>query len=242
MSISIFRCGAAASAAVLAISSHAAGVVITNNAVANQSDVTGGLVALDLSGLIPGLTTTNSLTSNFSTGGFTGSMTATVFANQGAPGSGLNDLVIVYQFTGNGPTALDKFTFGQDTGLNLDFSDLLSATHGSIGELTTPGQLAPIVELFDNSLIPQNDSLIFDFLAAGDQLGSGGTETFGWYIRTSGDVAINLVDVEVVDFGGAVFQTLAIVSNPGQPDLSVPGPGSAVLILGAGGLLARRRR
>ena len=243
MSISTSRCGAIASVAAMAISTHAAGVLITNNSVANQSDVTGGLVALDLSGIIPGLTSVNSLTSNFMTAGFSGSMTATVFANQGAPGSGLSDVVIVYQFIGNGPTALDKFTFGQDSGLNLDFGDLLSATHGSIGDLTTLGQIAPVVEIFDNSLIPQNDTLVFDFLAAGDQLGGPGlTESFGWYIRTTGSVAINIVDVEVVDFGGAVFQSLALVSNPGQPDLNVPGPGSVTLLIGGVGMLVRRRR
>ena len=121
--------------------------------------------------------------------------------------------------------------------------DLLAATHGSIGDLTSPGQASPLVDLLDNSGVPANDTMVFDFLPTADVLGGPGTtETFSWYIMSSADVAINLVNVEVRDFGAVTFQSLSLVSNPGQPDLNVPAPGSIALLLGATGLMARRRR
>ncbi len=218
---------------------------ITNNAVPTAATVTSGLVALDLTGIIPGLTTSNSLTTNFNApgGAYSGSLTASVFGNVGAPGSGLNTVVIVYEFTGNGPSAIDQFEFGVNDGANLDYDDLLAATQGSIGDLTTVAQGSPNVDLFDNSGIPDNNTMVFDFLSGGDTLGGpGSTETFGWYIQTSGAVAINMVDVEVRNFGAVTFQSLSLVNIPGQPDLNVPAPGSAALLLGVFGVAARRRR
>lgn len=243
-SLGVFQGVAAASPFVLLIGSAEA-VPITDNAVATQASVTSGLVALDLSGIIPGLTTTSSLTSNFVApgGAYTGSLTASVFGNVGAPGVGLNSVVIVYEFVGNGPSGIDQFEFGLNNGANLDFGDLLAATHGTIGDLTTVGQSSALVDLFDNSGVPENNTMVFDFLTSSDTLGSPGvTESFGWYIQTDGNVAINLVNVEARNFGAVTFQSLSLVDIPGQADLNVPAPGSAALMLGVFGLAARRRR
>lgn len=237
--------GGAAIALLGMTAGNATAVTLTDNAVANETDVTTGLVALDLSGIVPGLTTNNSYSTSFSApgGAYTGTLTATVFGNVSTPGSSLNSVAIVYEFIGNGPSGIDMFEFGLNNGSNLDYSDLLAATHGTIGDLTTVGQGSPMVELFDNSGVPDNNNMIFDFLGGGDALGSPGTtESFGWYIQTTGDVAINFVDVEVTDFGAVTIQTLSLVDIPGQPDLNVPAPGSAALLVGAFGLAARRRR
>ena len=236
--IGVYR-GVAVTASILAVSAGASAVTITNNAVANATDVTGGLVALDLTGIVTGLTTTNSLTSSFSTLGFNGTMTASVFANQSTAGPGLNSLTIVYSFVSNSGTPLDSFEFGLDSGSDLDFTDYARATQGSIGDLTTVGQTAPVVTLTDNSLLPGNNTLFFDFLAGGNQLAS---ESFGWYVQIDGNVVIDRARVQVRDFGGDVFDMLALVRGTGQPDLSIPTPGALGLFLGAGLVAGRRRR
>ena len=241
--LGVYR-GAAFAAPVLVACTAASAVPIFNNAVANQTDVTGGLTALSLTGIITGLTTSNSLVSAFSTGGFSGTLTTSVFANLGAPGSGVNTVAIVYQFAATGmPTPVDQFEFGLDTGADIDFGVLLAATQGSIGDLTTAGQTAPLVDLVDNSALPGNDTQTFDFLAAGDPLGGTFSEqTFGWYILTDGNVALNRVRVEARDSGGAIFDTISLVKGTGQPNLNVPAPGPLALLFGAGGLVAARRR
>jgi len=227
------------------LASAASAVVVTDNAVATQADLLTGFVALDLSGIIPGLTVANSLTSNFTAPGsaYTGSLTASVYGNVANPGASLDTVLMIYEFTGNGPSGIDQFAFGIDSGTNLDFNDLLNSTQGSIGDSTSAGQGSPTVDLVDNSSSSSNDTLTFGFIAGGDTLGANGqTETFGWYILSSADIAINMVDVEVTDFGAVVTQSLGIVNNPGQPNLNVPAPGSVTLILGAFGLINRRRR
>lgn len=239
------RGGWVALAPVLCMASTAAAVPLTDNVAPTQAGLTAGLVALDLSGIITGLTTNNSLASNFVAPGnaYSGSLTTTVYGNVGTPGQSLDTVLIVYEFTGNGPSGIDSFTFGVDSGINLDFGDLLAATHGTIGDLTSVGQVSPIVDLIDNSGVPANDLMVFDFLPNNDSLGgAGGTETFAWYIMAGGDVAINIVDVESRDFGAVTFQSLSLVNNPGQPDLNVPTPGSIALLMGGVGLQARRRR
>ncbi len=178
---------------------------------------------------------------NFSAplGAYSGTLTARVFGNQGTPGTGLNDVLVIYEFTGNGPDAIDEFEFGIDSGASLDFSDLLSATQGTIADLSV-GQGSPLVEL--TSGVATNTTLNFGFLAAGDALGGPAlTETFGWYIRSGGDVQVNIVDVVARDFGNVTIQSLALVDIPGQPDLNVPGPGAAAL-LGVAGVMGLRRR
>ena len=92
--------GGAAIALLGMTAGNAAAVTLTDNAVANQTDVTTGLVALDLSGIVPGLTTNNSYSTSFSApgGAYTGTLTATVFGNVASPGSSLNSVAIVYEF------------------------------------------------------------------------------------------------------------------------------------------------
>ncbi len=235
--------GALIGLGVLTASASAAPVPITNNSVATQSAVTGGLVGLDISGVVSGLTTSNSLVQNFSTGAYSGTLSATVFGNVGAPGGGLNTVVIVYEFTGNGPTGIEKFAFGQNGGNALDLGDLAAATQGSIGDMTTIGQTVDSVTIVDNSALPANDTYNFNF-NANNLGGASTTETFSWYVMTTGDVQIGTTTVEVTNFGATTFDMLALVDIPGQPDLSVvPLPGAASLgLAGLAFIGARRRR
>ncbi|RMH25004.1 MAG: hypothetical protein D6693_09395 [Planctomycetota bacterium] len=240
--IGVYR-GVVVAAPVLALAAGASAVNIdmSTNAVANVSDVTGGLVGLDLTGIVTGLTTTNSLTANFSTLGFSGTVTASVFGNQSTPGAGLNSITIVYEFASNSGTPLDSFEFGLNSGNDLNFADYSRATIGTIGSLTTVGQANPNVTLTDGAslAIPGNTTLFFDFLGAGDTLAN---ETFGWYIQIDGAIVIDKARVEVRDFGSDVFDMLAMVNGTGQPDLGVPAPGALGVFLGAGLLAGRRRR
>lgn len=224
---------------------------ITDTSVANQSAVTGGLVALDLSGLgISGLSGTNNniLSVNFASssgGAFNGSLTATVFGNIGAPGSGLNTVAIVYDFVGSGPDPIDNFQFGLNSGANIDLSDLAAATQGTINDQTTSGQTSPLVTLEDNSGVPANDTFTFSFIDAGDLLGGVSlTEHFVWYVLSDGSVQIGTAKVEVTNNGNAIFDMLTLVKIPGQADLNmVPLPGAAGMgIVGLAMVMGRRRR
>jgi len=229
-------------AVVGAVASHASAGVITNNAVSGLSDVTTGLVALDLSSVIAVAPGTNSVTTNFSNGGlFSGTLTATVYGNVGAPGTSLTNIVIVYEFVSTGGfTPIEGFEFGVDSGSNIDFLDIQNATQGAILGETTGGQSSPFVTLNDNSVSLSNDTLLFDFATAGDALTAG--EKLTWYMSSSAAVALNFVDVNVTDFGGTLTQTLAFVTGTGQPDLNVPAPGAAALLAMGLGVATRRRR
>lgn len=231
-----------AAAAVLSLAAAAQAVVITDNPVATQAGVIGGLSQLDLSTVVSGLTTVNSYHENFATMSYTGELTATVYGNAPVGSASLTDVLIIYKFVGHGPDQIDQFTFGLDGGSNLDYGDLLSATHGSIGDLRSLGQGNPVVNLTDNMIT--NDLFVFDFAGGGDRLGgfSGGnvTETFGWYVRATGNVQIGFVDGIVTNFGAANIRTLGLVNIPGQPDLNVPAPATGMALVA--GLLATGRR
>lgn len=235
--------GMFAGVGLLAVSASAAPIPLTINNVANQSSVTGGLVGLDISGVVSGLTTSNSLTQNFTGpgGAYTGSLTAEVFGNVGAPGGGLNTVVIVYTFVGNGPSGIEKFAFG-GAGNALDLNDLGNATHGAIGDGTSAGQTVDSVTLLDNSSAPAPDTFNFNF-NLNNLGGVSTTEQFSWYVMTTGDVQIGKTQVEVTNFGAVTFDMLTLVDIPGQPDLSVvPLPGAAGLGLAGLALVGVRRR
>jgi len=244
MSHAVLRRGFA-SAALLAIGSMSAhATAIFDLTVSNQSEVIGGLVPLDLSSVVGSIggANNNVWSQNFTSsvpGAYTGTLTATVYGNVGAPGASLTDIAIIYEFVGNGPSAIDQFQFGIDGGASLDFDDTLRGTHGTVLELTTPGQLSPLVVLANGG--GSNNTLTFDFAAAGDPLGTGGTQSLGWYVSNDAAVQINLVDVVITDFGNATAQTLAFTDIPGQPDIGVPAPG-AIALFGMGLAAASRRR
>ncbi len=230
------------------MSAGAMGLTITNNPVADRATLLSGRVPLNLSAVSfinagPGsLDAANGVYSeNFSNGPFyTGTLSVEVFGNVANPGIGLNEVTLIYTFTGNGPSAIEQFVMGLNGSSNLDFADLASATHGRITGDTTFGQGDAVVDLIDNSGGGQNDNMIFSYQS--DNLGGPSlTETYTWYVRASGAVAVNFVDVEISDFGFAFARTLTLVDIPGQPDLNVPAPGAAAL-LGFAGLAASRRR
>lgn len=229
------------------MSAGAMGLTITNNPVADRATLLSGRVPLNLSTVSfinagPGtLDAANGLyTQNFNNGAFySGNLAVEVFGNVANPGAGLNEVTLIYTFTGNGPSAIEQFVMGLNGSSNLDFTDLAAATHGRISAETTLGQGDAVVDLIDNSGGGQNDNIIF---AYADNLGGPSlTETYTWYVRASGAVAVNFVDVEISDFGFAFAKTLSLVDVPGQPDLNVPAPGAAAL-LGFAGLAASRRR
>ena len=233
--------GVLAGIAFVGAAAQAAPVPLTINNVANQSSVTGGLVGLDISGVVTGLSSSNSLTQNFTGpgGAYTGTLTAEVFGNVGAPGGGLNTVVIVYTFTGNGPSGIEKFAFG-GAGNALDLNDLANATHGNIADGTSAGQTADSVTLLDNSSVPAADTFNFN----SDNLGGvGSTETYSWYVMTDGNVQIGKTQVEVTNFGAVTFDMLTLVDIPGQPDLGiVPLPSAAGLGLAGMAIIGVRRR
>jgi len=230
--------GAAASGAVV--------TDITDNNVASLSDVTTdlGLVSLDLTSVVSGitLTTNNSVTTSFSSGTFDGLFTASVFANQGSPGSGVNQVALVYEFEiTSGTDPVDRFLFGRDGQANLDKQDLIGATQGTIADLTSAGQASADVDYLDNSGVGSNDNLRFEFQGVGDQLVAG--ERFGWYqLFDGGDIAVDVIQVQAIDVFDANFLSLGVVLEGTQPDLNVPAPGSLAALLAAGGIVARRRR
>lgn len=246
MSIRTRSIAALAGLATVACATSASAVIITDTSVATEAGLiaSNGLVPLDLSGLIVGLSTTNSYTQNFASpivGAYTGTLTVEVYGNVGLPGLALNQVLMIYTMTGNGPSAIDEFQLGVDTSTNLDFNDLLAATHGSIADVTTAGQLSPVVELLNNAGF--NNTYTFDYLAGGDSLGAVGvSETLSWYVLSAADVAIDFVDVSITDFGALTIQSLSLVDVPGLPDLNVPTPGALALLTIAGVAGVRRRR
>jgi hypothetical protein len=253
-----------ASVVVLAAASAASAFTPTNNAVSDRATLGVGttMSPLDMSALpyLNGfLTTSNSYSQAFagSGGNYSGTLKVEVFGNQGTPGPGLNDLLMIYTFTGDGApltraNGAEDFEFGVDTSVEIDYSDLVAATHGKItGESSLQaGQLDPLVTV--NDFVSSNDTFKFNFNPAGGsgrlvELGGntgsqpGATEEFSWYVRTNGNTAINFVDVRIADFGFVTIRSLSFVNNPGQPDINIPAPGFAAL-LGLGALAAGRRR
>lgn len=234
--------GAGVAALVAATAAQAGPIAITNQSISSLAAATSGLTALDISGRVSGLTSTSSLSANFATSSYTGTLTASVYGNVATPGADLNTVVIVYEFVGHGPSGIEQFMFGQSGFTNLGLADLAVATQGSIDDLNSVGQTVDSVTIFDNSAAPANDLMVFDFSA--NQLGAPGrTDRFGWYIRTSGDVQIGRSTVLITNHGGTTVDMLALVDAPGQPDLSVaPVPGAAGLGLLGMALVAGRRR
>lgn len=254
------------SALVLAATSAASAFTPVNNIVPDRATLGVGttLSPLDLSALpyLSGsLTTSNSYMQTFSgTGGnFSGFLKVEVFGNVSTPGSGLNDLLLVYTFHGDGAPLIrangaEAFEFGVDTSVEIDYSDLIAATHGKISTETSlqATQLDPAVSI--NDFVSSNDTFNFDYTNGGAATGRlaelggntvslpGASEEYSWYVRTNGNVGINFVDVLVTDFGGVRIRSLSLVNNPGQPDINVPAPGVAVGLLGFGALAAGRRR
>ncbi len=184
----------------------------------------------------------NTFVSNFSSinGVNTGVLTSEVFANVGTPGTGVSDVVIRYTFenTSSFGNVIEGFDFGVDTGAALDAGDIQSAVHGRILDADTSASGINPAATID----PLASSPVFQLALndGGNPVLSPG-ESFQWYIRAGGDVAVSLVDVNVVDFEDAKAQAISFVDLQGQPDLNVPTPGTAVLAV-AGVLVASRRR
>jgi len=252
--------GSAALVGMIAGSAQAqSSFVPVNNIAASRAALGVGtsLVPLDLSTASFLNGTINLGNNGFSTpfvgagGNFSGSLGIEVFGNVNSLGASLNDVLLVYTMQANSGTfaGAESFDFGVDTSIELDFAALQAATHGRISADTSleVGQLDPTATLFNN--VTANDTFMFDFTNGGTvlgepgQLGGGNAETYSWYIRSTGNVKLNFVDVLITDFGGTTVRSMSLVNNPGQPNLGVPAPGAAVgLIAGMGGLALRRRR
>lgn len=253
-----------ASVMVLAASSAASAFTPTNNIVPDRATLGVGstMSPLDMSALpyLNGfLTTSNSYSQVFvgPSGNYSGTLKVEVFGNQGTPGPGLNDLLMIYTFTGDGApltraNGAEDFEFGVDTSVEIDYSDLVAATHGKISTETTlqVGQLDPLVTV--NDFVSSNDTFKFNYNPSNGsgravELGGntasqpGASENFSWYVRTNGNTAINFVDVRIADFGFVTIRSLSFVNNPGQPDINIPAP-AAMGLLGLGALAAGRRR
>jgi len=245
MSIRTRSLAALAGLATVVCASSASAVIIGDTSVATRAGLlaSNGLVPLDLSGILTGLTTTNSYSQNFVSdiaGAYSGTLSVEIFGNVGSPGLALNQVMMIYTMTGNGPDGIDTFEFGVDSSTNLDFNDLLSATQGTILDQTSAGQAAPVTELFNN--LGTNNVFTFDYQAGGNTLGAPSqTDVHSWYVLGGADVAIDFVDVNIRDFGLAQVQSLSFVDVPGLPDLNTPTPG-AVALFGIAGLAGVRRR
>ncbi|MCB9847577.1 MAG: hypothetical protein H6814_04105 [Phycisphaeraceae bacterium] len=246
MSIRTKSIAAVAGLAMIACASSASAVILTDNSVGTRAGLlaSNSLVPLDLSGVVSGLSTSNSYTQNFTStvpGAYSGTLTCEVFGNVGLPGLALNQVMMIYTMTGNGPSAIELFQMGVDTSTNIDYNDLLNATHGQIVDQTTGGQLSPEAELLNN--FGTNNTLSFNYQNSGDTLGSvGGTETLQWYVLSTADVAIDFIDVTVSNFGTTSVKSLSFVDVPGLPDLNTPTPGAVALLSIAGVAGFRRRR
>lgn len=224
---------------------HASITPITNDDVSNFADL-GVSTQLNLTGVVTGIggAGSNTFVSTFNSAdngglGFVqGTLTSEVFGNVAAPGGSLTDVVIKYTLTNSGFDQIDEFDFGVNTNTNLDANDLTKPQtsqgriNGESNSLFTPNVFVDTTS--------SNTLWTFDFEAALGVLASG--ETLTWYVKTDGEVAIQLVDVTVKNAEDAEAQALSFVDpNAGQPDLGVPAPG-ALALMGLAGLAATRRR
>ena len=129
MSIRTRSIAVLAGLATVACASSASAVIIGDTNVGTRAGLlaSNGLVPLDLSGTIAGLTTSNSYTQNFvsPTSAYTGSLQVEVFGNVGAPGLALNQVMMIYTMTGDGPSGIDLFQMGVDTCCARASSDAL---------------------------------------------------------------------------------------------------------------------
>ncbi len=238
----------------LALTTTAMGVAnpIANNTLADRTGLLSGKVPLDLSAspfATSGAFSNEYLVNYVSPFGavdYSGTMKLEVFGNVGLPGGALTDVVMIYTFTGNSAAfGIDGFEFGVDTSTNIDAADLISGTHGRIAGESTLAQLSPSVDV--QTGLAANDHWAFDFITtegAGptDRFGLNANETFVWYVTSSADVALGLVEVDIFNNANSQVLMPTFVKVPGQPDLGIPAPGATALMLGAGFLATRRRR
>lgn len=239
---------AIAALGVLSVTAVASANVVTNSPIATFDAANLGFnpVAIDLStqpiaaGLLSG-PANNTVVADFT--GFLGSfplysgrLTSEVFANTSVVGPGVSDVVIRYTFEvfSGSAQAVDAFEFGVNTGIAIDAATLLAATQGNVADATAnSGDPFVTVDAGSSGLYR------FDFAAASAALAAN--QTYTWYVQSTGDVAVNAVDVNVTDGVSTAIKALAFVSNPGQEDLNVPTPG-AVALFGIAGLAAVSRR
>ena len=237
-------------AAAFVASGTALGVNLNPGTDATKAALTSGLTPLNMTAHVTNaglLTTPNTFESTFTDifGGaiLNGTIKSEVYANQSTPGPGINDVLLIITMTANsttgGITPVQSMEFGVDTGVSLDYADILAATHGKVTDEISPGQTAPGVDLFDN--VGSNDTMLYNY--ASDPLGEGTvTEVFTWYMRLSGAVTIDFVDVTVTNGQALTAKALLPVSGTGQDDLNAPAPGVLGAFAGMGLLGLRRRR
>jgi len=260
MSTTKSLCSALVATVAFAGSAQAATIPVANNVSPDLASLGVGstFVPLDLTGasFLTGSVNqgVNGYTQNFAGVGsnFSGNLTVEVFGNVSTIGTAaLTDVLLVYTFTGDTAlTGAESFEFGVDTSLEVDVSALQSATHGRVtaGTSLEAGQTDPFVSLNDfGSAI--NDTWFFDHTQGGTlggstgMLGGSASETYQWYVQTSGDVKLNFTDVLVTDGGSTKIRSLSLVVNPGQSNLNVPAPSAAIaLATGLGAAATRRRR